>query len=213
MRKTFVAALAAALTMAFAGSAAAAEPVEEACHAAEAVIDRFTVTGDVPCEEVGKVADGLVRDIGEFQFPPPGFAVTAVTWSMRPGDVLPSFTPPVAAASHPANWSCSTSFPAATTARAECTPTDPPDPGTTGWACYDPFVDVTITGPNLSSIGGTSSCGTSVASCTASTGLVGAGHCNNWAFPHQPVPLVCEADFGAALPASTWSVRCAPIDP
>lgn len=185
--------------------------------------DRVTVGGGgtvvldvaVPCQQVEPVLEPL-REIGDWVgFPPAGFAVTAVAWSMTPPQVVPSFTPPVGTASHPSNWSCTLSFPSLTTARAECTPLDPPDPGTSGWACYDPFVDVNISTPRAapSAVTGTSSCGTSVATCTASTGPLPAGHCSNWAFPQQPVPLVCEADWGAALAVSTWSVRCAPIDP
>ena len=160
---------------------------------------------------VDEVEEFVDRFVGR-DFPPPGFAVTAVAWSMDAGDPFPAFTPPPAT-SHPANWSCTTSYPSATTARAECLPTDPPDPGTTGWACWDPFVDVTIRGPLQSDVGGMASCGTTVASCTASTGLAGVGHCSDWALPRQPVPLVCEADYSAVVPGSSWTVRCAPIDP
>lgn len=91
------------------------------------------------------------------------------------------------------------------------------DPGTVGWSCYDPFVDVTVTSPagaGVTTLRGTSRCGTTVATCAATTTPTQpAGHCSNAAFPEQPVPLVCEADFSAALPTATWSVRCAPVDP
>lgn len=148
-------------------------------------------------------------------FPPAGFAVTAVTWSMAPGQLTPAFTPPNPATSHPANWSCTTST-TATTAHASCTPTDPPDPGTAGWSCYDPFVVGDVSGPipGADSITGESHCGTSSALCTAVSGA-GAppGNCRNWSFVQVPTPLECEVDFGNATRLATWSVRCAPIDP
>jgi hypothetical protein len=148
-------------------------------------------------------------------FPPNGFAVTAVNWSMAPGQTTPAFTPPNAATSHPANWSCTTST-TATTAHASCTPTDPPDPGTGGWACYDPFVIADVSGPipGADSITGESHCGTSSALCTAVSGA-GAppGECRNWSFVQVPTPLECEVNFANATPLASWNVRCAPIDP
>jgi hypothetical protein len=162
-------------------------------------------------------------------FPPAGFTTTSIIWSMSPGQTTPAFTPPNPATSHPANWSCTTST-TATTAHAECTPTDPYDPGTVGWACYDPFVVADISTPvtvssdpthggvgtpgaTAASITGTSHCGTTSSTCTATTTPAGAGHCQLPAFPHQPAPLECDADFGASAPVATWTVRCAPIDP
>jgi len=171
---------------------------------------------DAPIDRLGDVGGGVVGGPGGF--PPAGFAVTAVTWSMGPGDLTPTFTPPNPATSHPANWSCTTSL-TSTTAHASCMPTDPPDPGTSGWACYDPYVVVDVTSAAAStgdSITGSSHCGTSYATCTATTPTIGVpapAHCSNWAFPHQPVPLECDADFSFARPTATWNVRCAPIDP
>ena len=159
-------------------------------------------------------------------FPPAGFVTTSISWTMNAGDVAPTFTPPNPATSHPANWSCTTST-TATTAHASCTPTDPYDPGTVGWACYDPFVVVDVDSGNASpdSVTGSAHCGDTVATCTATTGIgfstgtiaVGSGtpiaHCQQAAFPHQPVPLNCHAEFSRAKPTATWTVRCAPVDP
>jgi hypothetical protein len=158
---------------------------------------------------------GVVLPGGGGGFPPNGFAVTAVTWTMAPGQTTPSFTPPNPATSHPAAWSCTTST-TATTAHASCTPTGPLDPGTAGWSCYDPFVIGDVNGPipGADSITGESHCGTSSALCTAVSGA-GAppGECRNWSFVQVPTPLECEADFSKASLLATWSVRCAPIDP
>ncbi|HWL37765.1 MAG TPA: hypothetical protein VNQ77_16375 [Frankiaceae bacterium] len=160
-----------------------------------------------------------LRDVTTWgpSFPPAGFAVTGVAWSYAPGQGL-VFTPPIPAASRPANWSCATSFPSSTSARAECVPLPgQEDPGTTGWACYDPFVNVHVVSPvgtGANGVDGRSACGTSEATCTATTSeLTPAGLCSDWALPPHDVPLVCEADFANAAVTSSWSVRCAPVDP
>jgi hypothetical protein len=193
--------------------------------------------GDVQ-RQVAKAADQVQHQLDAIGggggvppggFPPAGFTTTSIIWSMAPGQTTPSFTPPNPATSHPANWSCTTST-TTTTAHASCMPTDPYDPGTVGWACYDPFVVVDISTPAVvdppspthaggvsatpASITGVSHCGTTSATCTASTTVtVAVSHCQQPAFPHQPAPLECDADFGSSAPVATWTVRCAPIDP
>jgi hypothetical protein len=187
-------------------------------------VDKVVAIAGGAVNDVAREVDRAVGDggiggvggpIGGGGFPPAGFAVTAVNWSKSPAQLSPVFTPPDPNTSHPANWSCTTST-TATTAHASCTPTDPPDPGTSGWSCYDPYVvaDVsTPAGPSTESITGTSHCGTSSSTCTATTTAAGVGHCAQWAFPDQPVPFECDADFSRATRLATWNVRCAPIDP
>jgi hypothetical protein len=182
--------------------------------------------------QANEVANGALRDVNdvigdEYQFPPAGFVTTSISWSMAPGDLTPTFTPPNPATSHPTAWSCTTST-TTTTAHASCTPTSAYDPGTDGWACYDPFVvvDVNSGATPSDSVTGSAHCGETIATCTATTGTVvvepgggiggvgtQVGHCQEAAFPHQPVPLECDADFGGAKPTATWTVRCAPVDP
>lgn len=176
----------------------------------------------------------------ESPWPPKGLAFTSVQWSMSPGDATPTFTPPNPATSHPTNWECTTSI-TGTYAHASCMPTSAPDPGFLGWNCYDPFVVVDVISGTGSTSGGDAvtgraKCGTTAAICHAATGItvtadppdstpvidiatakfgIGthAAYCQHAAFPQQPAPLECDADFYAARPSATWTVRCAPIDP
>lgn len=183
--------------------------------------------------EAQRDANDAVRglgNLGEKPFPPPGFAYTSVTWSANAGGV-PVFTGPNAATTHPSSWSCSTSV-SGTTAHASCTPLGAPDPGTTAWYCYDPFVVVDLTAPAVISpssslrfaagaVAGTARCGGSVAHCVASNVVGGTtvslsnlavAHCQDYAFPHALAPLECDADFSAAVNVA-WTVKCAPVDP
>ena len=210
----------------------------------QAVTDADVVVGGGGIKDVlagGERLPGVggLADLPGFQqtWPPAGFALTSIQWSMGPGDAVPTFTPPNPLTSHPTNWSCTTSV-TGTFAHASCMPTSAPDPGTVGWSCYDPFVVVDLTngaGDDANSLVGSSHCGTTYATCVAATGItVAAGglsssvidissakfgigtpaaHCQHAAFPAQPAPLECDADFAGVKPTATWTVRCAPIDP